>query len=100
MGSRFSSLANVHSFAGVEAVFCSIRNPFFAAVTRFGGSSTAMRLGSADVNHVRQFAAGAPGNGLYQQPGHGGTIWRRPARYGLALYFASILESPSGTGKM
>ena len=59
-----------------------------------------MRFGPADVDHVRQFAAAATGNGLYQQPGHGGSIWSRSTRNGFALYFASILEPPGGTGKM
>src|ERR1700733_11493360 len=100
MGSRFSSLANVRSFAGVEAVFCSIRNPIFAADTGCGGSRTPMGFGPADVKHIRQFAAATPRNGLYQQTRHGGSISRRPSRNGFALYFASIQEPPGWTGKM
>src|ERR1700733_6444330 len=99
MGSRFSSLANGPSFASVEAVFRSIRNPLLAACARLSGGGSPMGFGPPNVADIRQLAAAAPGNGLYQQPGHGGSISRRPTRNGFALNFASVLEPPGWTSK-
>ena len=93
-------MRQVHSFAGVEAVFGSIWDSLFPALACLGGGRATLSLGAAEVNHVRQFTAATPGNGLYQQPGHGGSIFRRSTRDRFALYFASVLEPPCGPGKM
>src|SRR5260370_706673 len=77
-------------FAGVETVFCRIRNPLFPARARVGACSTTMGLCASDVGHVRELAGSACGNGLQQQGGNRGTVGGRPAGDHLSLYFTAV----------
>jgi len=98
-GSRFSSLANVHSFAGVEAVFAvygTRSSPLPHA--ELGAAPHAFRSGGckarSPVCRCRFRKRLVPATRARRK--HLG----RSAHNGFALYFASILEPPGRTGKM